>query len=301
MSQSTIPLQPSRSEFLQVRGLRYHVRHWGEPGAPVVFMLHGWMDVSASFQFMVDAMRGKWHVIAPDWRGFGLTDRTRSDSYWFPDYLADLEAIIDHYVGQAPINLVGHSMGGNIATLYAGVRPQRIGRLVNLEGLGLPSTKPEQAPGRFAQWLDEVASKPVLRGYDALDEVAARLQKNNARLSDERAGFLAQHWAQQDSAGQWQILGDPAHKQVSPILYRADEMMACWARITAPVLWVEATNSDVWRFFGPDTLKREEIDRRLAVIPDVRVEMIDDAGHMLHHDQPEKLAALVEDFLDPAA
>ncbi|NUU01216.1 alpha/beta fold hydrolase [Herbaspirillum robiniae] len=297
MSQSGTPVKPSRSEFLQVRGLRYHVRHWGNPDAPLLFMLHGWMDVSASFQFMVDAMQGDWHVVAPDWRGFGLTERTHSDSYWFPDYLADLEAVIEHYAGDAAIDLVGHSMGGNVATLYAGVRPQRIRRLVNLEGLGLPSAKPEQAPGRFAQWMDEVKNRPLMRGYDTLDEVAARLQKNNARLSDERAAFLSQHWAAKDEAGLWQILGDPAHKQVSPILYRVDEMTACWSRITAPVLWIEAKDSDIWRFFGQHALMREEIDRRIAFIPKAQVEFIGDAGHMLHHDQPERLAQMIESFL----
>ncbi|MBB5391933.1 MULTISPECIES: alpha/beta fold hydrolase [unclassified Herbaspirillum] len=292
--------KPSRSEFLQVRGLRYHVRHWGDPGAPKLFMLHGWMDVSASFQFMVDALQGDWHVIAPDWRGFGLSERTHADSYWFPDYLADLDAILAHYAGaeaEEAVDLLGHSMGGNVATLYAGVRPQRIRRLINLEGLGLPSARAEQAPGRFAQWMDEVRNRPLMRGYDSLQEVAARLQKNNVRLSDERAAFLAPHWAAQDAAGLWQILGDPAHKQVSPILYRVDEMMACWSQITAPVLWVEAKESDIWRFFGQHALMRDEIDRRIGFIPKVQVEMIGDAGHMLHHDQPELLAALVERFL----
>ncbi|EOA05268.1 hydrolase [Herbaspirillum frisingense GSF30] len=293
----TIAKHASRSEFLTVRGLRYHIRHWGDPQAPKIFMFHGWMDMSASFQFMVDALQREWHVIAPDWRGFGLSERSPADAYWFPDYLADLEAIIDHHAPGEAINLLGHSMGGNVVTLYAGLRPERIARLINLEGLGLPTAKPEQAPGRFVQWLDEIKSPPLLRGYATLEEVATRLQKNNARLSDERAAFLAQHWAQQDGSGLWQILGDPAHKQVSPILYRVDEMMACWRRITAPVLWIEATDSDIGRFFGPASLKREEIDRRIACIPRTRVEMIDQAGHMLHHDQPERLAQLIETFL----
>jgi len=293
----TQPGKPSRSEFLTLRGLRIHLRHWGDPQAPKLFMLHGWMDVSASFQFMVDALQRDWHVIAPDWRGFGLSARSGADTYWFPDYLADLDAILTHYAGDDPVNLLGHSMGGNIAALYAGVRPARVARLVNLEGVGLPPTRPAQAPGRYAEWLDSVRNPPVMRGYDSVDEVAARLQKNNPRLTDGRAAFLAPHWAQPDANGQWQILGDPVHKQPSPLLYRADEMGACLARITAPVLWVEARQSDIWRFFGSNQLVREEIDSRIAVIAHVQVEMIEDAGHMLHHDQPERLAQLVETFL----
>ncbi|HEX8784824.1 MAG TPA: alpha/beta hydrolase [Telluria sp.] len=287
----------SRSEFLTIRGLRIHLRHWGREGAPKLFMAHGWMDMSASFQFVVDALQGDWHVIAPDWRGFGLSERSGNDTYWFPDYFADLEAILDHYSPDAPVNLLGHSMGGNIVSVYAGVRPERIARLINLEGFGLPATRPEQAPGRYAKWLDEVKVPPAMRGYASLGEVALRLQKTNPRLSDARAAFLAQHWAARNADGQWEILGDPAHKMPGPLLYQIEEVLACWRRITAPVLWVEAEHTDMWRWMGPKEQARAEVDRRLAQIASVTPRMMPDAGHMLHHDQPELLARMIEEFL----
>lgn len=290
-------MNPSRSEFITVRGLRYHVRHWGDEGAPKLFMLHGWMDVSASFQFVVDCLRQDWHVIAPDWRGFGLTDNSGSDSYWFPDYVGDLDAILDHYSPGAPVNLLGHSMGGNAVCIYAGVRPARVRKLINLEGFGLPATRPEQAPGRYAKWLDELRTPPVLRPYWTQAEVAARLQKTNPRLTDERAAFLSAHWAAQTDKGTWQVLGDPAHKMGSPLLYRVEEILACWQAITAPVLWVEAGDTDAWRWMGPKEAARVEIDRRIKFIPNVTTALIDDAGHMLHHDQPQALAALIERFV----
>jgi pimeloyl-ACP methyl ester carboxylesterase len=290
-------MTPSRSEFLTVRGLRTHVRHWGREGAPKLFMAHGWMDMSASFQFVVDALQGDWHVIAHDWRGFGLTERSGNDTYWFPDYFADLEAILDHYSPDAPVNLLGHSMGGNIVSVYAGVRPERIAKLINLEGFGLPATRPEQAPGRYAKWLDEVKAAPTMRGYASLEEVAARLQKTNPRLPAERAAFLAQHWAAQNGQGEWEILGDPAHKMPGPLLYQIDEVLACWRRITAPVLWVEAEHTDMWRWMGPKEEARHEVDRRLAQLAKVTPRMMPDAGHMLHHDQPEMLAGMIEAFL----
>ncbi|MFK3736414.1 alpha/beta fold hydrolase [Massilia sp. TN1-12] len=290
-------MTPSRSEFLPVRGLRLHVRHWGDEGAPMLFMAHGWMDMSASFQFVVDALAGNWHVIAPDWRGFGLSERSGSDTYWYPDYLADLEAILDHYAPQAPVNLLGHSMGGNIVSLYAGVRPARIARLINLEGFGLPATRPEQAPGRYAKWLDELRTPPAMRGYADLGEVAVRLQKTNPRLSNARAAFLAGHWAARNGEGLWEILGDPAHKITNPLLYQAEEVLACWRRIEAPVLWVEAEHTDMWRWMGPKEGARAEIDRRLGMLRNVTPHMMPDAGHMLHHDQPERLARMIEDFI----
>jgi pimeloyl-ACP methyl ester carboxylesterase len=293
----TIPLRHSRSEFLMLRGLRMHVRHWGDVNAPKLFMLHGWMDVSASFQFIVDCLQRDWHVIAPDWRGFGLSERANADTYWFPDYLGDLDALLHQLAPDQSVHLLGHSMGGNIATLYAGIRPQRIARLVNLEGFGLANTVPAQAPGRYAQWLDELRNPPVMRGYASLAEVAQRLRKNNPRLTTERAEFLSEHWAAANAEGQWHILGDPAHKIVSATLYHTDEVLACWRNISAPVLWVEAEHTDMWRWMGPKEQVRAEIDRRMAVIPNLTPALIPDAGHMLHHDQPEKVAALIEDFL----
>ncbi|MFL6676345.1 MAG: alpha/beta fold hydrolase [Massilia sp.] len=290
-------MTPSRSDFLTIRGLRTHVRHWGREGAPKIFMLHGWMDVAASFQFVVDCLRQDWHVIAHDWRGFGLTERAQADTYWFPDYLADLEAILDHYAPGEAVHLLGHSMGGNVASLYAGVRPARIARLINLEGFGLPASRPEQAPGRFAQWLDELRDPPLMRGYASLDEVAARLRKTNPRLPAERAAFLARHWSAQNDAGEWQILGDPAHKISGPLLYHLDEVMACWRQIAAPVLWIEAEDTNMWRWMGPKEQARIEVDRRLGHLAKVTARMMPDAGHMLHHDQPELLARMIEEFL----
>lgn len=290
-------MKPSRSEFITVRNLRYHIRHWGNEDAPKLVMVHGWMDVSASFQFVVDCLQRDWHVIAPDWRGFGLTDDTGSDTYWFPDYVGDLDAILDHYSPDAPVNLLGHSMGGNVVCMYAGIRPARVGKLINLEGFGLPATRPEQAPGRYAKWLDELRVQPVMRPYSSQAEVAARLQKTNPRLSDERAAFLSAHWAAPNDEGLWKILGDPAHKMGTPLLYRIEEITACWQAITAPVLWVEADDTDAWRWMGPKETARVEIDRRIKFIPNVTTALMADAGHMLHHDQPHALAALIERFL----
>ncbi len=124
-------------------------------------------------------------MIAPDWRGFGLSDYTQSDTYWFPDYLADLDAMLLHYSPDAPVNLLGHSMGANVAGLYAGVRPERISRFINLEGFGMMATKPEQAPGRYAKWLDELREPPAMRSYPCSSAVAERLQKTNPRLPDD--------------------------------------------------------------------------------------------------------------------
>ena len=322
------------SEFVPIRHLQYHVCRWGAPASelPPLVLMHGWMDVGASYQFMVDAfsdafMQGRT-IIAPDWRGFGLTGLATAgpsqggegplggqkghgvpsvgamypghDNYWFPDYLADLDFLLDHYAPGQAVDLVGHSMGGNVVMLYAGSRPERIRRLVNLEGFGMPATQPSQAPGRYAKWLDELKSlhrgEMALKTYDDATGVARRLMKTNPRLSEDKAQWLAQHWARPNAQGQWEILGDAAHKIINAQLYRVDEVLAIYQRISAPVLAVEASDNQMDQWWqGKYTLA--EYHERLKHVPQLTQALIGDAGHMLHHDQPEQLAALIENFV----
>ena len=286
-------MKPSRSNHEQIRGLRYHVRTWGDAHAPKMFLLHGWMDVSASFQFLVDSFEREWHVIAPDWRGFGLTEWAR-EGYWFPDYYADLDALLQRYQPDTPVFLVGHSMGGNIAGTYAGLRPERIAKLVTLEGLGLARNSPDAAPKRLAQWLDAQLEPPRFNTYATFDELAARLKRNNPRLTDDKADFLAQHWGRETESGRVELRSDPRHKAANPYLYRIEEAIACWRRITAPVLLVNGKDSHIpaWLKDHPD-----ELAERKAAFANLREEELEDCGHMMHHDQPEKLAKLIESFL----
>lgn len=292
----------ARQEFIPIRNLQYAVRVWGTPQAdkaPLV-MVHGWMDVAASYQFVVDALHADHYVIAPDWRGYGQTASGGVDNFWFPDYLADLDFLLDHYAPQQPVNLVGHSMGGNVAMLYSGVRPERVRRLINLEGFGMPTTRPEQAPLRYAKWMDELKAlhrgEMDLKAYDHVEGVARRLMKTNPRLGQDKANWLARHWAGENAQGKWAILGDAAHKITNAQLYRVEEVLAIYRHITAPVLAVEASDNqmDLW-WNGKFTL--DEYHERLKAVPQVEIARIENAGHMMHHDQPQVLAELIERFI----
>jgi len=305
--------RPARSRHVVVRGLRHHVLEWGERALatrarPTLVMQHGWMDVAASFQFVVDALATDRHVLAFDWRGFGLTETPKADTYWLPDYLGDLDAMLDALCFETPdappIDLLGHSMGGNVVMLYGGLRPQRIRRLVNLEGFGMPQTRAEQAPQRYLQWLDELKAPVELRAYSSLAGVAARLRKNNPLLTAQRADWLAAHWSREvrdPATGEprFEILGDAAHKRISPTLYQRDEALAVWKRIEAPVMWVEGDRTDLARWWGTRYTKAE-FHERLSVVPRVERHVLAPAGHMLHHDQPEELARRLEAFLGGA-
>ena len=298
-------VRPASHHYIRLRGLRYHALQWGDaslatPTNPPLVMLHGWMDVAASFQFVVDALHAlegatRW-VIALDWRGFGLTETPTADCYWFPDYLGDLDAALAALVPGQAVDLLGHSMGGNIVMTYAGLRPERIRRLINLEGFGMPRTAPHEAPKRYVQWLDELLEPAELRTYDSVADVAQRLRKTNPLLSAERAAWLAPHWSRLRDDGQWEVLGDPAHKRTNPVLHQVDETLACWTLIKAPVLWVEGDRTDITKWWR-GRYTHEEFTARLAVVAQVEKHRLSPAGHMLHHDQPEELARRLRAFL----
>lgn len=288
-----LAVKPSHSEFVPVRHLRHHVRTWGEPAAPQLWLLHGWMDMSASFQFVVDALEGHWHVIAPDFRGFGLTEWPQ-DGYWFADYLGDLDALLDHYSPQSPVVLVGHSMGGNIASLFAGIRPERVRALINLEGFGLPHSDPANAPRRYADWLRELREGVGFRSYASVADYAARLRAGNPRVSKARALWLAEQATRRDAAGVVHLRGDPRHKRKHAIPYRLDEAMACWRRVSAPVLWVGAADSWIMK----NHMKhRDDYEARKACFALLEEHVIEDCGHMMHIECPEQTARLIEAFL----
>ncbi len=286
-------MTPSRSTFHELNGLRHHVRTWGAPDAPPLFLLHGWMDVSLSFQFVVDELQRDWHVIAPDWRGFGLSAWSGA-GYWFPDYYADLDALLAIYTPLQPAQLVGHSMGGVIACTYAGLRPARVARVISLEGFGLARTTAADALPRYRRWLDELGETQRFRIYGSFDALATRLARDNPRLTPEKAQFIARAWARETAPEQIEMLSDPRHKRANPVLFRLDELIACWREVTAPTLWVFARNSA-----GAGYLKDtpEQLAERKNAFRDYRELWIEDAGHMMHHDQPAAVARLIEEFL----
>lgn len=281
-----------RHETRTVRGLAHHMTRWGPESDDPVVLLHGWADTADTFQFLVDALEADWPLVAFDWRGFGRSAWSGTD-YWFPEYFADLDFLLDSLCPAGPARLVGHSMGGNIALLYAGIRPERVRSVVSLEGFGLPRSDVEDAPGRYREWLHQLRDPPPFGEFKSSDELAQLLLKRNPRLTEDRAGFIARSWSTETDTGTVRITADPAHKLVNPYRYRRDEAEACWRRIQAPALLVLAGRSEMLPRLGEDGT---EAGFR-AAIPGVHIEVLETAGHMLHHEQPEALARVIEAFL----
>lgn len=281
-----------RSEFIALRERRYHVRTWGADDAPTIIFLHGWGDTGASFQFVVDALHGNWRVVAPDWRGFGLS-QWNAGAYWFLDYIADLDALLDIYSPNQPAQIAGHSMGGIVAGLYAGIRPDRVSRFANVEGFALWVSAPGETPARFDKWLKQIRDNDsAFRLYSRREEFAARLSTDNPRLTAQRAGFLAEHSARAVDDG-FVFAADPHHRWISPVLYPLEEAKACWRRVSARTLWLAGRDSPIMKQFAEHL---DDYRERMACFTDVREILIDNCGHNVHHDQPEELAHRLDEF-----
>jgi pimeloyl-ACP methyl ester carboxylesterase len=288
-------LRAPRHETLRVRGLDLHLTRWGpqpSDSAAPVFLLHGWADTGDTFQFMVDAFRGDWPMVALDWRGFGRSEWAR-EGYWFPDYLADLDALLELLSPRVPAPFVGHSMGGNIAGLYAGLRPERVRCVVNIEGFGLPRTTPDQAPAQLRKWLDQVKTSPALKNYESFEQLASIIQSRYPRFTEARSMFVAQAWGRLEADGRVHLLGDARHRWVNPVLYRREEAEACWRQIRAPMLMLLGEQSEYLPSLGVDGTD----NGFRAVMARIEIIRIADAGHMLHIERPDRVAPLVERFL----
>ena len=282
---------PARGNAHRLRDVDYYINEWGDPDAPLIVFLHGWGDSGATFQFVVDALEGRWHVIAPDWRGFGKTIH-RARGYWFPDYLADLDRLLEIYSPSAPVRLVGHSMGGNIGGLYAGAMPERVSAFVNIEGFGLPDTGADEAPARYREWLQRLRAVPGFKHFGSIDALARHVAGRSPRMSPAQARFVAEAWAVEGPDG-LTLRADPAHKLPNAVLYRRAEAEACWRKVTAPVLLVAGADSRVFKAVGISLA-----DGGLPLpFPNCRTQIIEECGHMVHFEAPGPLAGAIEGFL----
>ncbi|HNP63799.1 MAG TPA: alpha/beta hydrolase [Woeseiaceae bacterium] len=281
------PVRAPTHRTLDIRGVKYCINEWGDKDAVPVFYLHGWADTGSTFQFVVDAMGEDWRVIAPDWRGFGRTAH-RGCSYWFPDYLADLHAIIETCAPDAAVPLIGHSMGGNVASLYAGSIPERVSALINIEGFGLKDSDPADAPRRYRQWIEGGLSELSFSEYPSVESLATKIIERSPGLGYGRADYVARQWAVVGENGVVRLRADAAHKLPNPVLYRRAEAEACWRCITAPVLLVHGDRSPFADQFGSTAL---------LPFPNAESAEVEAAGHMIHFEAPERLAGLIERFL----
>lgn len=287
-----IPTVTATSARHRIRGVEYHVTEWGSRGDPLLVVLHGWGDAGTTFQFLVDALQQARFVIAPDWRGFGQSHH-QAPAYWFPDYLADLDALLNLYSVDQPVSLLGHSMGANVAGLYAGVFPERVRHLINIEGFGLKERAAEEAPNNYRRWIEQGRQPADYSRFGSYTELAERILRRSPNMTLSRAEFVARAWGRQHHDESVSIRADPAHKLPNAVLYRRAEAEACWHRVSAQVLIVVGEGSD-FRQRAESWLDTGTVAAGFAA---AEVVSIAGSGHMVHFEQPAALARAVEAFL----
>lgn len=278
---------------LAVRGLDYHIQEWGDPNNPSLFLLHGWMDCGASFKFVAECLQDDFHVVAPDLRGFGNTQH--ANGYWFPDYFADLEVILNHYAPARPVNLLGHSMGGNIVLHYAGIQPERVRKVMSLESLGAVDTKPEDAVDRYRRWLREIGSDEPSRIYPNEMMFRNSLRKGNPALNEDMITELVELWGERiDDSGAMRLKHDHAHRYTNPVRYNFSDTLAIWREIRARVGIVMAQQSRMYHHF--QSIGRIAQARELLAVADADYTVIEESAHMLHLEQPQATAQAIRAF-----
>lgn len=285
-----------REQDIEVRGLKIHYLEWGERTDEPLILIHGFLDHARSWEPLVACLvknaRAPLWIIAPDCRGHGDSGWIGKGGYYhFPDYVQDLDALIDHLEVPA-VKLVGHSMGGTISFLYAGTFPQRITKMVLVEGVGPIGSHFSEAPDRMRQWISEVRAlrykKP--REYSAPEEAARALQRKNPRLAPDLTLCWARAGMKQTANGTWVWKFDPLHRTVAPQPFYTAQSIEFFRRIECPVLLVQGKESR--------QTPRPDARQRLDAIANRRMVEIEAAAHMVHLDNPEALAKAVADFMN---
>lgn len=288
-------MEQPRDHTLDVRGLSIHYLEWGDPSGELLILVHGFLDHARSWQPFVGALQEKsarpLRIIAPDCRGHGDSGWVGAGGYYhFPDYLFDLDSLI-HGLGKTPVTLMGHSMGGTISFLYTGTFPRRVKKLILVEGIGPLGMAFADAPQRMEKWLAEVntLAQRRVREYSSLESAAQRLRRTDPRLKPELALRLAKWGMKQNESGKWTWKFDPLHRTVSPQPFYTGQALEFFRRIECPVLFVQGKESR--------QAPRPDMQQRLEAIAHRTLVQIEDAGHMIHHDNPEGLAEAILKFL----
>ena len=284
---------PTANSFISQR-LKLSYVDWGNPDAPPLILQHGGRDHARSWDWVAEELARDWHVIAPDLRGHG-------DSAWAPDgnydmgpFVYDFAQLV-HTLGHEQVSIIAHSLGGNIATRFAGLYPEKVRKLVNIEGLG-PSPKirdQREAAGysnRFRKWIEDrrKAAGRIPRRYPTIEAAYARMKEENGFLSDVQARHLTINGASRNEDGTWSWKFDP-YLNVWPFEDVPDERTnELWRAITCPVLLLYGADS--WA-------SNPELDGRAQVFSDRRTVEFENAGHWLHHDQFNRFIAEVRGFL----
>lgn len=285
---------PVSSHYVSQR-LRLHFVDWGNEGKPPLLLVHGGKDHARSWDPVARALRRDYRIIVPDLRGHGDSAWAQGATYTLPEYVLDLAQLIE-VLALAPVTLIGHSMGAAVSLFLTGVYPEKVAKLVAIEGMGAPPEMRVLNENRplwemTAAWIEAVRSgaRRQPRRYATIDEAAARMRAENPNLSAELAHHLTVHGVARNEDGSFSWKFDNASRPLHPLRGAPGSFESLWRRITCPTLLVHGSAG--WH---GDPAK----DGRAAHIANARVVEIEGAGHWVHHDRLERFLEVVRGFLE---
>ena len=287
------PSGPTSQSYISQR-LRLNYVDWGNQEAPPLILLHGGQDHCRNWDWVAQDLKRDFHIIAPDLRGHGDSAYSPSGDYSMSAYVYDLAQLI-HQQHLAPVRIVAHSLGGNIALRYAGVYPDTVAKLVAIEGMGpspamLKERSARSVGERMRAWIEEkrALAGRLPRRYGSIEEALARMQAENRHLTPEQARYLTVHGVSQNEDGSYSWKFDNYVRSWSPVDVTTEEMHELWGNITCPTLLVYGRES--WA-------SNPEQDGRLQHFKNARVAAFEGAGHWVHHDRLDAFLAEVRAFL----
>lgn len=279
-----------QSRYFQSQGLKLHFTDWGNAQAPPLLLVHGGLDHSRSWDYLARALAADFHVVAPDLRGHGDSGWAFGSSYSLADHVYDLTGLVKAE-GFGKVAIVGHSMGGMVSLTYAGAFPERVSKLVVLDGVtNFPARRPKPADVRITDWagdLDKLAQRKIHR-YPTVADGADRIVGRNPRLTREQALHLATHGMKRNDDGSFSWKYDPYLRARAPYRLSLEDNIGLWSRIACPTLLVAASES-----FLPDPEKAGVMSH----FRHAELAKIAGAGHWLQHDRPDEVLGLIQRFL----
>jgi pimeloyl-ACP methyl ester carboxylesterase len=284
---------PTSHTFFSQR-LRLHYVDWGNPDKPPLLLVHGGRDHCRNWDWVAEALRDEWHIIAPDLRGHGDSQWSTDGSYTLAGHVYDLAQLV-HQQRLAPVTIIAHSLGGVVALRYAGIYPETVARLVAIEGLGPPPAILAQRAAkpihqRMDEWILEqrgLAGR-LPRRYASIEDAFKRMQEENPHLTAEQARHLTVHGVNQNEDGTYSWKFDNYVRSWLPYDMPGRDVQQLWSRITSPTLLLYGKES---RWAGDPAS-----DGRAAHFRNARVVGIEGAGHWLHHDRLDDFLRLVRTF-----
>ena len=274
--------------------LRLHYVDWGNPDAPPLLLVHGGRDHCRNWDWVAQALKDDYHIIAPDLRGHGDSAWMVGGSYNQIDYVYDIAQLL-RQTGMQPVTIIGHSLGGSITLQYAGLYPENVKKLVAIEGMGPP---PEIIKERIEQpiedrlklWVEDLQklSGRMPRRYASLEDAYERMQTENPHLTEQQARHLTIHGSNQNEDGTYSWKFDNYIRAFPPIGVDFEQQHHLWSRITCPSLLIRGTES-----WASDPSK----DGRARHFQNATVVNIPNAGHWVHHDQLDEFLRVTREFL----